>query len=84
MLISVADIVYHDPMRTLIDIPDAQIAELGAVCERLKQPRAAIVRTAIAEFLARQQRPADGEAFGLWGLAAPDGLEYQRELRAEW
>ncbi len=84
MLISIADIIYSDPMRTLIDIPDAQIAELGAVCERLRQPRAAIVRDAITEYLARHHCPADGEAFGLWGLAAPDGLEYQRELRAEW
>ena len=84
MLISVADIIYNDPMRTLIDIPDAQIAELGAVCERLKQPRAAVVRAAMTEYLARHHPPADGDAFGLWGLAARDGLEYQRELRAEW
>lgn len=84
MLISNADIIYDNPMRTLVDIPDAQIAELGAVCERLKQPRAAVVRAAISEYLARHHRPADADAFGLWGLTARDGLDYQREVRAEW
>jgi len=84
MLISNADIIYKLPMRTLIDIPDAQIAELGAVCERLKRPRAAVVRAAISEYLARHRRSADADAFGLWGLTAQDGLAYQRERRAEW
>jgi len=84
MLISRADIIYHPLMRTLVDIPDAQIAELGAVCERLQQPRAAVVRTAITEYLARHHRAAGADAFGLWGLGTPDGLAYQREARAEW
>ena len=71
-------------MRTLIDIPDTQIAALSAVCERLKQPRAAIVRAAISEYLDRHHRPAETGAFGLWGPTAPDGLAYQRGMRDEW
>ncbi len=71
-------------MRTLIDIPDVQIRALTALCERVKQPRAVLVREAIAEYLARHQKAARQDAFGLWGPDAPDGLEYQERARAEW
>jgi predicted transcriptional regulator len=71
-------------MRTLIDLPDAQIEALAALCERVRQPRAAIIRAAVAEYLERHAvRPID-DAFGAWGEAAPDGLDYQRTVRAEW
>jgi predicted transcriptional regulator len=60
-------------MRTLVDIPNDQIAALAALCEQVKQPRAAIVRAAIAEYLAKRQG-ADGE----------DGLAFQEKARAEW
>jgi len=71
-------------MRTLIDLPDNQMAALTALCERLKQSRAAVVRAAVAEYLARHQRDSRQEAFGLWGPETPDGVQYQREARAEW
>jgi predicted transcriptional regulator len=71
-------------MRTLVDIPDAQLGELTALAESLDQPRAALIRTAISEYLAAHRRPALQEAFGLWGTTAPDGLAWQRKLRAEW
>jgi hypothetical protein len=31
-------------MRTLIDLPDTQIQALAALCEQVRQPRAAIIR----------------------------------------
>jgi predicted transcriptional regulator len=71
-------------MRTLVDIPDAQIRALAALCERVNQPRAVVVREAIAEYLARHQYTADGQAFRLWGTEAEDGLAYQEKARAEW
>ena len=71
-------------MRTLIDLPDSQVAALAALCDRLKQSRAAVVRAAIAEYLARHQQEACRDAFGLWGADTPDGIEYQRKVRAEW
>ena len=71
-------------MRTLIDLPDSQMAALAALCDRLKQSRAAVVRAAIAEYLARHQQEACQDAFGLWGPDTPDGIEYQRKVRAEW
>ena len=71
-------------MRTLVDITDDQISALAELCERLKQPRAALICEAIGEYLARRSRVRQGSAFGLWGTKAPDGLAYQRKARAEW
>jgi predicted transcriptional regulator len=71
-------------MRTLVDIPDAQLGELTMMAERVRQPRAALIRVAISEYLAAHRRTAVPDAFGLWGSAATDGLAYQEKLRAEW
>ncbi len=74
-------------MRTLVDIPDDQIAELARLAAEEKTSRAAIVRRAIAELL-EKRRPRKGDAiaaaFGLWGKGGEDGLDYQERLRGEW
>jgi hypothetical protein len=79
-MISSPDII----MRTLIDIPDDQISQLADVGRRRGASRAALVREAIGEYLERQGGEPRSSAFGLWGKRAPDGLAYQRKLRAEW
>lgn len=71
-------------VRTLIDIPDDQIAGLADVGRRRGASRAALVREAIGEYLDRHGGEARETAFGLWGKRAPDGLAYQLKLRAEW
>ncbi len=71
-------------MRTLVDIPDQQIRALAELCEQSNRPRAAIIRAAIAEYLANHRPAGTGDAFGLWGPAAADGLKYQKKARAEW
>lgn len=71
-------------MRTLIDLPDAQIQALATLCERVKRPRAAIIRDAIAEYLERRATQPAAAAYGLWGAEAMDGLAYQAKVRAEW
>ncbi len=72
-------------MRTLIDLHDSQVQALAALGERVKQPRAALIREAVDEYLARHRTPKSlDEAFGLWGKGAQDGLEYQEKVRAEW
>ena len=71
-------------MRTIIDIPESQVQGLSDLAARAKQPRAALVREAIAEYLARHRPVAHTDAFGLWGADAPDGLAYQARIRAEW
>jgi predicted transcriptional regulator len=71
-------------MRTLIDLPDAQIKALAALCERVRQPRAAVIREAVAEYLERRTTKPAEAAYGLWGTEAMDGLDYQAKARAEW
>ncbi len=71
-------------MRTIVDIPDAQLGELATLAASLSQPRAALIRAAISEYLATHRRPALQDAFGLWGTTVADGLAYQAKVRAEW
>jgi len=71
-------------MRTLVDIPDSQIRELAELCEQVHRPRAALIRDAIADYLARHRHVAEQEAFGLWGPDTPDGVVYQGKARSEW
>ncbi|WP_428538984.1 ribbon-helix-helix protein, CopG family [Rhodopila sp.] len=71
-------------MRTLIDLPDTQIQALAALCERVRQPRAAVIREAVAEYLERRASKSADAAYGLWDADAMDGLAYQRKARAEW
>jgi len=71
-------------MRTLVDIPDKQLRELTRLGTQKKLSRAAIIREAIASYLAVQTRKKSMDAFGLWGNRKVDGLEYQEKLRSEW
>jgi predicted transcriptional regulator len=71
-------------MRTLIDLPDNQIQALAELCERVRQPRAAVIREAVAEYLERRLKKPVDAAYGLWGAGAMDGVAYQEKARAEW
>jgi Ribbon-helix-helix protein, copG family len=70
-------------MRTLIDIPESQLADLSAICTTRNQSRAEVVRLAISAYIEQQARPSAKLAFGSWG-AGEDGVAYQQRLRSEW
>lgn len=71
-------------MRTIITLPDGQVEQLAALCRREGISRAEAVRRAVARYLEeRRLRPRD-DAFGIWRDREPDGLAYERRLRAEW
>jgi hypothetical protein len=81
-------------MRTLIDLPDQQLHELGAICAARQISRAEAVRQAVSAFIL-QNRSSREAAFGIWkdqvvflpGETEPlptDGLAYQEKLRSEW
>ena len=70
-------------MRALIDIAEPDIRALDALGRARHKSRAALVREAVAGFLARQGQAQATDAFGLWGRQQ-DGLEYQQQVRAEW
>ncbi|MEX0383632.1 ribbon-helix-helix domain-containing protein [Spiribacter pallidus] len=75
-------------MRTIIDLPDSQIAALRELSEREQASRAELIRRAVATYVnAHQPATCDDAAFGLWRdrrEAGAGGLAYQREKRAEW
>ena len=71
-------------MRILVDVPDMQLQALTALGERIKQPRAVVIREAITEYLERRSAKPIESAYGLWGAGSQDGLDYQEKVRAEW
>jgi metal-responsive CopG/Arc/MetJ family transcriptional regulator len=71
-------------MRTLVDLSDAQLRELDELSKAEKRSRAALIREAIDDFLAKRRRKHQGDAFGLWGQRQIDGLVYQERVRREW
>jgi metal-responsive CopG/Arc/MetJ family transcriptional regulator len=71
-------------MRTLVDIPDQQIETLDRLARRQKRSRAAVVREALDEYLARNKAEPIDKFFGMWADRDIDGLEYQDKMRSEW
>jgi metal-responsive CopG/Arc/MetJ family transcriptional regulator len=73
-------------MRTLVDIPDDQIAELTKMAEREKVSRAALVRQAISDLLASKRQTSTDAIEAAFGIRPDmeDGLAYQERLRSEW
>jgi predicted transcriptional regulator len=79
------DIVYGcRPCVRSAAFPTAKSRHLADLCEPVRQPRAAIIREAIAEFLERNTVKSIDLAYGLWGAEGPDGLAYQEKARTEW
>lgn len=75
-------------MRTLVDIPKEDLEALDRLSKAERTSRAAIIRTAIADYIRdreqAERRAAMEAAFGLWKDRGIDGLEYQERIRAEW
>ena len=72
-------------MRTIIDLPDTQIAALRELEDRKKVSRAELIRQAVAHYVVLHSETAD--AFGAWKGAnrrPADAVAVQRKLRAEW
>ena len=70
-------------MRTIVDLPDPERAQLDALCRQRGLSRAEALRQALRLWL-RQQQPGHGEVFGLWRDRPEKSLELQQALRAEW
>jgi metal-responsive CopG/Arc/MetJ family transcriptional regulator len=71
-------------MRTLVDVGDSQLQELDELSKEEKRSRAALIREAIDDFIAKRRSKHEGDAFGLWGNRKVDGVVYQNKLRGEW
>ena len=72
-------------MRTVIDIPDDQIATLDRLAAEAGKSRAALIREALQALIASHEEPSDlDEYFGILADFPEDGLAYQERLRSEW
>jgi metal-responsive CopG/Arc/MetJ family transcriptional regulator len=71
-------------MRTLIDLPESQVAALDELSKAEKKSRAALIRQAIDDYLNKRRSGGQEKAFGLWGNRKIDGMAYQRRMRREW
>ena len=71
-------------MRILTDIGDNQLQALDDLAKREKISRAALIRHAVDDLLAKHRQERQSDAFGLWGDRVVDGLAYQEKLRSEW
>jgi hypothetical protein len=71
-------------MRTLVDIPEEDLAILNELSKIEKVSRSELVRRAIATYVQPHRKSAPLVGFGLWKDFPEDGLEYQERVRAEW
>lgn len=75
---------YDITMRTVIDLPSAQVEALTEICRRERISRAEAIRRAVGAYLKAGAGDAAAEAFGLWAPRRIDALQYERGLRDEW
>ncbi|MGY4319050.1 ribbon-helix-helix protein, CopG family [Bradyrhizobium sp. JR3.5] len=71
-------------MQALVDLGDSQIQALDELSKKDMRSRAALIRQAIDDYLAKRHSKQEGDAFGLWGKRKVDGLTYQEKVRREW
>jgi hypothetical protein len=73
--------------RILADLTPQQLEDLNHLASALDTSRAALIREAVATFVAARseelKQPAP-DVFGLWKDRGVDGLAYEQELRNEW
>ncbi len=72
--------------RFLVDIPEEDVARLDALAKAEGKSRAAVLREAVANFIAAESQQGFEKYFGLWERhgSTVDGLEYEEKLRGEW
>ena len=75
-------------MRTLVDIPDGDLAVINKVIKAQSISRAEFIRRAIAQSLTAHRKTqiekAREAAFGLLAGRSVDGVDYQERIRREW
>jgi metal-responsive CopG/Arc/MetJ family transcriptional regulator len=70
--------------RTIIDIPEEQVAELDQLRAKRHVSRATLIREAIASYLTTHHAGLADEAFGIWRDKPVEALSYERKHRSEW
>src|SRR5712664_541500 len=66
-MMMISYIIRMKTMRTLVDLGDTQVQAPDELSKREKRSRAALIRLAIDEYLAKRHSKQESDAFGLWG-----------------
>ena len=75
---------YDDVMRTIVELPDEQLAALSEICSEEKASRAEVIRRAVGQYIQTTRAGRGRSAFGLWKKKKRDALAHEARLRAEW
>jgi succinate dehydrogenase/fumarate reductase flavoprotein subunit len=72
--------------RFLVDVPEEDVARLDALARAEGKSRAAVLREAVANYIAAESKQGFEKYFGLWERhgSKVDGLDYERQFRGEW
>jgi predicted transcriptional regulator len=72
--------------RFLVDIPDDDLLKVDSIAKAEGKSRAAVLREAVAAYIAESSKDWLEAGFGLWAKYGfeEDGLAYQNRLREEW
>ena len=76
--------LYDNAMRTIVDLPDHQLAFLAEVCRRDGISRTEAVRRAVAAYAREHSPTTEDDVFGLWRGRPEDGLAFEDRVREEW
>lgn len=72
-------------MRTIVEMPDALLEDLGDLAKREQISRAEVIRRAVIHYLrAFPTGDQDDEAFGMWSSRETSGTDYEDQVREEW
>ena len=75
-------------MRTMVELPDAQLEALALICRREGISQAEAIRRAVEKLVASDSVAHAGEdlqaGFGLWRGRNLDGRAYVEAIRTEW
>ncbi len=71
-------------MRTLIDIPEEDLAEIKRITQTQGISRAEYVRRAIRAELQRRSATDRSRFFGVFAADPEDGVAFQDRMRSEW
>ena len=75
---------YDNDMRTIVDIPEGQLAELKEICAREGISRAEAIRRAVRVYTQGLGTAGRRRAFGIWKNRKIDALSHEDQVRSEW
>jgi metal-responsive CopG/Arc/MetJ family transcriptional regulator len=75
---------HDDVMRTIIDLPEEQLAGLARLCDVHRISRAEAVRRAVDHFLKEHRPEGNDVGFGVWKGRKRNARKHVDTLRDEW